>query len=146
MSKSTNQRTMIHIELTLRKQKAAFWNNAEIMSTFTLKIIVTAGWYISESVNPTLVFCLIDRLVGLVVKALPWERKIRGLVESYQWLQVGTPVATMPGAWRYRVSAGTGWPVVSILWLGEMESLICNFYPSVAARKICLSTSIREIH
>ena len=27
----------------------------------------------------------------------------------------GTPVTTLPGAWNYRVSAGTGWPVVSIL-------------------------------
>ena len=25
-------------------------------------------------------------------------------------LKIGTPVATLPGAWRYRVSAGTGWP------------------------------------
>ena len=30
-------------------------------------------------------------------------------------LQTGTPVATLPGAWRYRVSAGTGRPGVSIL-------------------------------
>ena len=30
-------------------------------------------------------------------------------------LKGGTPVATLPGAWRYRVSAGTGWPGVSIL-------------------------------
>ena len=45
-------------------------------------------------------------------------------------------MATLPGAWRCRVSARTGWPSVSILWLGEMESLVCNFYPSVAARKI----------
>ena len=29
--------------------------------------------------------------------------------------KIGTPVATLPGAWRYRVSAGTGWPGVSIL-------------------------------
>ena len=29
-------------------------------------------------------------------------------------LQIGTPVATLPGAWRYRVSAGTGRPGVSI--------------------------------
>ena len=50
--------------------------------------------------------------------------------------KIGTPVATLPGAWRYRVSAGTGRPGVSILWLGEVESLICNFYLSVAARKI----------
>ena len=40
------------------------------------------------------------------------------------------------GAWCYRVSTGTGRPCVSILWLGEVESLICNFYLSVAARKI----------
>ena len=36
----------------------------------------------------------------------------------------------------YRVRAGTGWPGASILWLGEVESWICNFYLSVAARKI----------
>ena len=30
-------------------------------------------------------------------------------------LKIGTLVATLPGAWRYRVSAGTGWPGVSIL-------------------------------
>ena len=27
-------------------------------------------------------------------------------------------------------------PMISILWLGEMESLVCNFYLSVAARTI----------
>ena len=54
-------------------------------------------------------------------------------------LKIGTPVATLPGAWRYRDSAGTGQPGVSILWLGEVESLICNFYVSVAARKIVLA-------
>ena len=30
-------------------------------------------------------------------------------------LKIGTPVATLPGAWRYRVSAGIGRPGVSIL-------------------------------
>ena len=45
-------------------------------------------------------------------------------------------MATLPGAWHFRVSAGTGWPGVSILWLGEVESLIFNFYLSVAACKI----------
>ena len=30
-------------------------------------------------------------------------------------LKIGTPVATLPGVWRYRVSAGTGRPSVSIL-------------------------------
>ena len=86
-----------------------------------------------------------DRLVGLVVRCPPWERKILGSNPAYAMifsgsshtsdLKIGTPVATLPGAWRYRVSAGTGRPGVSILWLGEMESLICNFYFSVAARK-----------
>ena len=50
--------------------------------------------------------------------------------------KTGTPVATLPGAWRDRVSAGTGRPGVSILWLGEVESLAGNFYLSVAASKI----------
>ena len=50
--------------------------------------------------------------------------------------KIYTPVATLPGAWRHRVSAGTGRPGVSILWLGEVESLIWNFYLSVAACKI----------
>ena len=30
-------------------------------------------------------------------------------------LKIGTPVATLPGAWHYRVSDGTGRPGVSIL-------------------------------
>ena len=51
-------------------------------------------------------------------------------------LKIDTPVATLPGAWPYRVSAGTVWPGASILWLGEMESFICSFYLSVAACKI----------
>ena len=29
-------------------------------------------------------------------------------------LEIGTPVATLPGAWRFRVNTGTGWPGVSI--------------------------------
>ena len=28
---------------------------------------------------------------------------------------IDTPVATLPGAWHYRVSAWTGWPGVSVL-------------------------------
>ena len=85
-----------------------------------------------------------DRLVGLVVRLPPLEWKIPN--PAYDGIfsgsshtsdfKIGTPVATLPGAWRYRVSAGTGQPGVSILWLGEMESLVCNFYLSVAALKI----------
>ena len=89
---------------------------------------------------------LLDRLIGLVVKTPARERKISGsnpaCAEIFPGsshtsdLKIGTPVVTLPGAWCYRVSAGTGWPYVSILWLGEMESLIGNFYLCVAAHKL----------
>ena len=84
----------------------------------------------------------------------PRERKIPGSNPSCAGvftgsshtsdLKIGTPVATLPGAWRYRVSTRTGCPGVSILWLGEVEHWICNFYLSVAARKIvCADLSLR---
>ena len=70
-------------------------------------------------------FLLSDRLVGLVVKGLRQERKIRGSNPAGDGIfpgsshasdsKIGTPVATLPGAWRYRVSAETGQPGVSIL-------------------------------
>ena len=47
-------------------------------------------------------------------------------------LKIGFLVTSQPDAWCNGVSAGTGWPSVSILWLGGMASLICNFYLSVA--------------
>ena len=98
-----------------------------------------------------------DRLVGLVVKASASRAEDPGFkarlqrdfsrVELYQWLKIGTPVATLPGAWHYRLSAGNGWPGVSILWLDEMESLICNFYLRVAARKfVWADPSLRYTH
>ena len=57
------------------------------------------------------------------LRRLPPERKIRGSNPDGIFsgsshtsdLKIGTPVATLPGAWRYRVSAGTGQPGVSIL-------------------------------
>ena len=66
-----------------------------------------------------------DRLVGLVVRRPPREREIPGSNPACAGifsgsshtsdLKIGTPVATLPGAWRYRVSTGTGRPGVSIL-------------------------------
>ena len=96
----------------------------------------------------------IHRLVSLVARRPPWERKIPGSNPACAGIfsgsshtsdfKIGTPVATLPGAWRYRVSTGTGRPGVSILWLGEVERLICNFYLSVAACKIvCADPSLR---
>ena len=66
-----------------------------------------------------------DRLVGLVVRRPPRERKVPGSNSACAGifsgssdtsdLKIGTPVATLPGAWRDRVSTGTGRPGVSIL-------------------------------
>ena len=88
----------------------------------------------------------LDCLAGLVVKAsasgvedLGFKPRLR---RDFSWsshtsdLKIGAPVATLPGAWGYRVRAGTGRPVVSIVWQGEVESWICNFYLSVAVRKL----------
>ena len=85
-------------------------------------------------------------LAGLVVRRPSQEWKMPGSNPACAWIfsgsshtsdwKIGTPVATLPGAWWYRVSTGTGQPGVSILWLGEVERLICNFYLRVAARKI----------
>ena len=61
----------------------------------------------------------------LWLRCPPRERKIPGLNPACAGifsgsshisdLKIGTPVATLPGAWCYRVSAGTSWPGVSIL-------------------------------
>ena len=51
-------------------------------------------------------------------------------------LKTETPEAALPGAWRYKVSTGTGWRCVSVLSLDDITSLICNFCFSVAARTI----------
>ena len=69
--------------------------------------------------------CPVDRLVGLVVRRPPRERKIPGSNPASAGIfagsshtsdfKIGTPVATLPCAWHYRVSAGTGRPGVSIL-------------------------------
>ena len=66
-----------------------------------------------------------NRLVGLGVKASAsgaedpgFESRLRlGFSGSSHTsdLNIGTPVAALPGALRYRVSAGTGRPGVSIL-------------------------------
>ena len=60
-----------------------------------------------------------------MVRRLRQERKILGLSPAGAGifsgsshtsdLKIGTPVATLPGAWHYRVSAGAGGPGVSVL-------------------------------
>ena len=68
----------------------------------------------------------LHRLVGLVVKASASRAEDPGVrippalgffsgSSHTTDSKMGTPVATLPGAWCYRVSAGTGRPGVSIL-------------------------------
>ena len=78
---------------------------------------------LSHPHSPSVFLKIMDRLVGPVVKAQ--ERKIPGSNPARAGifpgsshtsdLNTGTPVATLPGAWCYRVSAGTGQPGVSML-------------------------------
>ena len=65
------------------------------------------------------------RLVGLVVKVSASRAEDPEFESRLRWdfsgssytsdLNIGTPVATLLGAWLYRVSAGTGRPGGSIL-------------------------------
>ena len=65
------------------------------------------------------------RLAGLVVRRPPREwgpgfhssvcRGYSSRSGQTSDFKIGTPVVTLPGAWSGRVSAGTGWPSVSIL-------------------------------
>ena len=90
--------------------------------------------------------CMYTASFAYWLRCPPRERKILGSNPAWakifpgsshsSYLKIGTPKAILPGTWRYMVSAGTGRPSVSILWLGEMESSVCNFYLSVAACKI----------
>ena len=88
------------------------------------------------------------RFVGLLVKASVSRAADPGLDSLFLYgdfsgsshisdLKLGIPVASLPGAWHYKVNSGTGWPGVSVLFRdGEIEHLICNFDLSVAAQTI----------
>ena len=62
-----------------------------------------------------------DCIVGLVVKASTsradpeFKTRLCQELSHTSALKIGTPMVTLPGAWRYRVSAGAGWADVSIL-------------------------------
>ena len=47
----------------------------------------------------------------------------------------GTPVPSLPGAWRYRVSAGTGWPAQRQDAVTECDSKL-DLQLGVAARTV----------
>ena len=60
--------------------------------------------------SPFLLLPFQDRLVGLVVKASASRQEDPGKLRDFSGLshtrdlKIGTPVATLAGAWRYRVS------------------------------------------
>ena len=66
-------------------------------------------------------------------------------VECYQWVKFGTWVVILPDTWHNRARAWTDWVIASILWLGEIASLICSANLRVAAHKIIqVDPSIRH--
>ena len=102
----------------------------QVVSKCRLRKTAWLPWYPMEN----------HRLVGLVVKVSASRAEDPGFesrlcrdffrVKSYQWLKnwhsSGYPARRL----------ATGQPGVSILWLGEIEHLVCNFYLTVAARKL----------
>ena len=64
-------------------------------------------------------FSMMDRLVDLVSGRsrvrIPLAPGFLSGSSHTGDFKIGTPVATLPGAWHYRVGAGTGRPGVSIL-------------------------------
>ena len=99
----------------------------------------TRGQPSHATTGPEVLFIAGDRLVGFVIKASASRSKDPGFESRFlqgkfsgsshatvTWS--GTPVVSLSGAWRCRVSARSGWHRVSILWLDVIESLICNLY------------------
>ena len=92
-----------------------------LLLVVVFEVVVTVFFFLHQVVSSASY-----RLVGLVVKASALRtddpefdsRLRRGDFSGSSHtsdLKIGTPVATLPGTWPYRVSAGTGWPGVSIL-------------------------------
>ena len=104
--------------------------------------IVSLSWCIIQ--QSVFYSCHVDCLIGLVVKKSASRVADPGFEFCLRhWDFSGSShttdpkiahlVATLPDAWCFWFSTGTGLPGVSILWLGEMESLICSLCLSVAA-------------
>ena len=103
-----------------------------LLSYFTCTAVM-AKWYgvhleyemVSGLGNFTSVLLHVHRRDGQVVWRPPRERQtwVRFFFRHGSFsgsshtsdLNIGTPVAALPGAWRVRVSAQTGWPGISIL-------------------------------
>ena len=87
---------------------------------------VPCGLPLSLSLSLSLFLSSHYRLVGLVDKASTLRAAYQGFNSRLRHgdfsrsshtgdLKIGTSMAILSGAWRHRVSAGTGWPGASIL-------------------------------
>ena len=53
-------------------------------------------------------------------------------------------VASLPSTWNCGVSARTGWPSISTLWVGETASVICSLcFSDTACGVVCWDLSLR---
>ena len=68
-----------------------------------------------------------------------WEAVVEIKASHAGVLTTFTQVATLPGDRRHRLSTRTGWSSVSVLRLGEMEILMCNFILNMTGGKIVLT-------
>ena len=103
--------------------KASAWATSDLGSVLDLAVDIFPGSTSDLNTGTPLAALFSSPL--LYSRGPPRERKIPGSNPACAGifsgsshtsdLKTGTPVATLPGAWRYRVSVGTGWPGVSIL-------------------------------
>ena len=110
-----------HLELKLKLKL----NPTKAACTISFSVGHLPSSPLSTPPPPPPPFVSSRRLVGLVVRRLPRERKVpssnparAGIFSGSSHtsdFKIGTPVATLPGAWRCRVSTGTGRPGVSLL-------------------------------
>ena len=138
-SSNNNNNTIIIIIIIINNNNSNNNNNNNKADSYIIQQFCVAGWLLKTSKQTASIpqgrICLDNckcchlrqyRLVGLVVKASVsgaedprFESRVRrdffsGSSHTSDF-KIGTPVATLPGAWRDRVSAGTGRPGVSLL-------------------------------
>ena len=94
------------------KQKVVFW-----VHHVSLQKAARLCWFSAADLGAIPTF-IVDLLLvrshqsGHTSRVIPVGSHQSGHTSD---LKMGATVATLPGTWRYRVSAWTGWPGVSIL-------------------------------
>ena len=96
--------------------------------------------------------CLPLSLGGLVVSRPLQHLELTGIEPSLPAknqtsdIGIGTSAVSLPSEWRFRVSAGTGWPGVGTLWLSETQSLIYKIVAQSGHRYCFLGRSSTGVH